>query len=128
MFGTAIFLFMCAIIITFREKKILAENRDINSKLKDHDSYSSLNRAGLLQTQPAGRGPVYPEERRGAGLTLLDGEAVREAVRSAVRRGGDESWSWGRSREDNTSEETDTKGTVGARRACTSMSEATLNG
>ena len=26
--------FMCAIKITFREKKIVAENRDINSELK----------------------------------------------------------------------------------------------
>uniref|UniRef100_A0A8D0CXZ3 Cathepsin F n=1 Tax=Sander lucioperca TaxID=283035 RepID=A0A8D0CXZ3_SANLU len=39
---------MCAINITLREKKIVAENRDINSKQKNRDSYFSLNRAGLL--------------------------------------------------------------------------------
>ena len=42
--------FMCAINITHREKKIVAENRDINSKLKNRDSYFSLNRAGLIQS------------------------------------------------------------------------------
>lgn len=29
-------------------KKIVVENRDINSKLKNRDSYFSQNRAGLL--------------------------------------------------------------------------------
>ena len=31
----------------FVRKKILAENRDINSKVKNRESYLSLNRAGL---------------------------------------------------------------------------------
>ena len=36
-------LFMVAIKITFCEKKIVAENRDINSKLKNRDSCFSPN-------------------------------------------------------------------------------------
>ena len=56
MFGTAISFFVMvhgAIKITFREKKIVAENRDINSKLKkNRDSYFSPNRAGLVRKMP----------------------------------------------------------------------------
>ena len=42
---------MFTIKTTFREKEIVAENRDTNSKLKNRDSYISQNRAGLLQSQ-----------------------------------------------------------------------------
>ena len=55
------FLGLCVIKITYREKINLAENRDINSKLKkNRDSYFSRNCAGLMEMTCAGMPLVHP--------------------------------------------------------------------